>query len=148
MAIIQVNIMAFSALMLLVGRQEGHPASTKLSGGVLVWLCACIEVQSCIWPSWCHCLSLSLASIKSIVVLLFWYRLTRIVADKSLLNMCVCVRIQVNLHKSAPKNRKILLVQSFTAHMPLLTATSIFGLGRRRWSSRQQCYLHSFCTSK
>jgi len=28
----------FSALMLLVGRQEGHPAFKKLSGGVLVWL--------------------------------------------------------------------------------------------------------------
>jgi len=29
---------AFSALTLLVGRQEGHPACKKLSGGVLVWL--------------------------------------------------------------------------------------------------------------
>jgi len=27
-----------SALTLLVGRQEGHPACKKLSGGVLVWL--------------------------------------------------------------------------------------------------------------
>ena len=27
-----------SALMLLVGRQEGHPAFTKLSGGMLAWL--------------------------------------------------------------------------------------------------------------
>ena len=30
------KIYAFSALMLLVGRQEGHPACKKLSGGVLV----------------------------------------------------------------------------------------------------------------
>jgi len=29
---------AFSALMLLVGRQEGHPACKKLSGGILAWL--------------------------------------------------------------------------------------------------------------
>jgi len=29
-------------------------------------------------------------------------------------------------------------VQSFTARMPLLTATSAFGLGRRRWNSPQQ----------
>jgi len=29
---------AFSALMLLVGRQEGHPACKKLSGGMLAWL--------------------------------------------------------------------------------------------------------------
>jgi len=30
--------MAFSALTLLVGWQEGHPACKKLSGGVLAWL--------------------------------------------------------------------------------------------------------------
>jgi len=28
----------FSALTLLVGWQEGHPACKKLSGGVLAWL--------------------------------------------------------------------------------------------------------------
>ena len=33
-------------------------------------------------------------------------------------------------------------MQSFTARMPLLMATRAFGLGRRRWSSPQQCYLH------
>ena len=31
----------------------------KLSGGVLVWLSVWSEVQTCIWPSWCHCHSLS-----------------------------------------------------------------------------------------
>jgi len=29
---------AFSALMLLVGQQEGHSAVKKLSGGMLAWL--------------------------------------------------------------------------------------------------------------
>jgi len=29
---------AFSALTLLAGQQEGHPACKKLSGGVLAWL--------------------------------------------------------------------------------------------------------------
>jgi len=42
---------AFSALTLLVGRQEGHPASKKLSGGVLAWLSVWSEVQTCIRPS-------------------------------------------------------------------------------------------------
>jgi len=42
---------AFSALTLLVGQQEGHPACKKLSGGVLVWLFVWSEVQTCIWPS-------------------------------------------------------------------------------------------------
>jgi len=37
--------------ILLVGRQEGHPACKKLSGGVLVWLSVWSEVQTCIWPS-------------------------------------------------------------------------------------------------
>ena len=42
---------AFSALTLLVGRQEGHLACKKLSGGVLAWLSVWSEVQTCIWPS-------------------------------------------------------------------------------------------------
>ena len=81
---------AFSALTLLVGRQEGHPACKKLSSGVLVWLSVWSEVQTCIWPSWCHCHSLSLASVKSRLVLPFWYRLTRVVPDKGPLNGYVC----------------------------------------------------------
>jgi len=35
-------------LTLLVGRQEGHPACKKLSGGVLAWLSVWSEVQTCI----------------------------------------------------------------------------------------------------
>jgi len=42
---------AFSALKLLVGRQEGHPACKKLSSGVLAWLSVWSEVQACIWSS-------------------------------------------------------------------------------------------------
>ena len=42
---------AFSALTLLVGRQEGHPACKNQSGGVLAWLSVWSEVQTCIWPS-------------------------------------------------------------------------------------------------
>ena len=43
--------MAFSALTLLVGRQEGHLACKKLSGGVLAWLSVWNEVQTCKWSS-------------------------------------------------------------------------------------------------
>jgi len=32
------NFIEISALTLLVGRQEGHPACKKLSGGMLAWL--------------------------------------------------------------------------------------------------------------
>jgi len=56
---------AFSALTLLVGQQEGHPACKKLSGGQLAWLSLWDELQMiCIWPSWCHCHSLSLAVVN------------------------------------------------------------------------------------
>jgi len=55
---------AFSALMLLVGRQGGHLAHEKLSGGMLAWLCVWVNVQICIWSSWCHCHSLSLAPVN------------------------------------------------------------------------------------
>ena len=88
---------AFSALMLLVGRQGGHPACKKLSLGVLAWLSVWSEVQTCIWPSWCHCHSLSLASVKSGLVLPLWYRLTRLVPDKGPLNVCVCIWLHQNL---------------------------------------------------
>jgi len=50
-----IYLVAFTALTLLVGWQEGHPACKKLSGGVLAWLSVWSDVQTCIWPSWCHC---------------------------------------------------------------------------------------------
>ena len=63
----------------------------KLSGGVLARLSVWSEVQTCIWPSWCHSHLLSLASVNSRLVLSFWYRLTWVVPDKGPLNGCVCV---------------------------------------------------------
>jgi len=80
---------AFSALTLLVGRQEGHPACKILSGGVLAWLSVWSEVQTCI----AQLMPLSLASVKSRLVIPFWCWLTRVVPDKGPLNgrVCVCV---------------------------------------------------------
>jgi len=49
--ITRIITIAFSALMLLVGRQERHLACIKLSGGVLAWLSVWSEVQICISPS-------------------------------------------------------------------------------------------------
>ena len=45
------RLTAFSALTLLVGRQERHPACKKLSGEVLAWLSVWSKMQTCIWPS-------------------------------------------------------------------------------------------------
>ena len=73
-----------NALMLLVGRQEEHPACKNwvVAGGVLAWLSVWSEVQTCIWPSEFHCHSLYLGSVKTRLVLPFWYQLTRVVRTK------------------------------------------------------------------
>jgi len=84
---------AFSALTLLAGRQDEHPASKNWVTGC--W-CGCLswsEVQIvCMWSSWCHCHSKtpsSLASFKSrVMVLPFWYQLTQIVLETRPLNGC------------------------------------------------------------
>jgi len=43
-------LLAVSALVLLIGQQEGHPVCKKLCG-VLAWLSVRSEVQTCIWSS-------------------------------------------------------------------------------------------------
>jgi len=48
---------AFSALTLLVGWQEGHPACKKLIGGVLAWLSVWSEVQLMPLPLTVSCFS-------------------------------------------------------------------------------------------
>jgi len=46
MLLVPLALNAFSALTLLVGQQEGHPACKKLSGGMLAWLSDWGEVLS------------------------------------------------------------------------------------------------------
>ena len=91
---------AFSALTLLVGRQEGHPACKKQSGGMLAWLSA--------WGADLHIaqqmpltLAISCSSksrlVLAFLVLPFWYLLTRVDPDifqtssKTVVCVCVCV---------------------------------------------------------
>jgi len=69
-------------LTLLVGWQEGHPACKKhKSGGVLVWLSVCSEVQTCIMAQLMPLPATSkiFASVKSTLVLHFWYWLTWVI---------------------------------------------------------------------
>ena len=54
------------------------------------WLSVCSKVQTCTWPSWCLCHSLSLASEKSRLVLYFRYRLTWAILEKGP-ETCACV---------------------------------------------------------
>jgi len=74
-----------------VGRQEGHPACKKLEwwgAGVVV----CLERSADLHMAQLMPLT-SLASVKSRLVLPFWYWLTRVVPDKGPLNGCVCVSV-------------------------------------------------------
>jgi len=43
--------LAFSALTLLVGQQEWHPACEKLSGGMLAWLSVSGQVRFAYGPA-------------------------------------------------------------------------------------------------
>jgi len=80
-------------LTLLVGRQEGHPAcKNKLVG---CWCCLSgARCRLAYGPADATATHLSLASVKSRLVLPFWYRLTRAVPEKGPLNGCVCVGLQ------------------------------------------------------
>ena len=89
-----------------LGGRKGIRPVKKLSGGVLAWLSVWSKVQTCIRPSWCHCHSLSLASVKSRLVLPFWYRLTWVVPEKGPLNGCVCVCVFVSQQPLCPKLSK------------------------------------------
>jgi len=44
-------VLAFSALTLLVERQERYPVCKELSGEVLAWLSVWSEMQTCLKPS-------------------------------------------------------------------------------------------------
>ena len=123
---VKTKIIVFSALTLFVGRQERHPACKKLSGGMLVWLSVWIEVQTCIWPSGFHCHSLSLASVKSRLVLPFSYRLTRVVPDKGPLNGCVRVRAVKTKVKQQTANQVLFENTVLQYVWQIATATSNF----------------------
>jgi len=80
---------AFSALTPLIGRQEGHPTYKKLSGGG-AGVVICLEQGADLHMA--QLMPLSLASVKSRLVLPFWYRLTRVVPEKGPLNVRLCVQ--------------------------------------------------------
>jgi len=68
------------------GRASGLKKTEQSGAGIVI----CLERGADLhMSSWCHCHSLSLASVKSRLVLPFWP--TRVVPDKGPLNWCVCV---------------------------------------------------------
>ena len=104
---------------------------------MLVWLSAWNEVQTCIWPSGFHCHSLSLASVKSRLVLPFWYRLTWVVPDKGPLNGCVTYLFAVECRRRIARMLLMLSVLSVSRYRYLarleLRQVRRPGCGRLSW---------------
>ena len=105
----------FSALTLLVGRQEGHLACKKTEwwgAGVVIcleWVADLHMVQLMPVPLTVSCFS------KIQIDFTFWYQLTRVIPDKGPLNRCVCLCICFSsaVHESsyiAVKCSKLLLL--------------------------------------
>jgi len=91
-----ISVHAFSALTLLVGRQEGHPACKKMSGGVLAWYLSEARCRLAYGPADATAiLTVSCFSKNPDWFLPFWYRLTRVVLEKGPLNGCVCVCVTI-----------------------------------------------------
>jgi len=84
-------LFAFSALTVLVGRQEGHPACKKLE----LWgtgMVICLERGADLHMAQLMPLPLTVSCVSKIQIgLPFWYQLTRVVPAKGPLNGCVCV---------------------------------------------------------
>ena len=90
--------MGFSALMMIclqcfdaVGWAAGRASSLYKTEWWGAGMVICLEQTWRTVTSWCHCHSLSLASVKSRLVLPFWYWLTQVVPEKGPSNVCVCV---------------------------------------------------------
>jgi len=86
------SLQCFDAVGWLIGRQEGHPACKKTEqwgAGVVI----CLERGADLHMAQLMPLPLtvSFASVKSRLVLPFWYRPTWVVPEKGPLNGCVCV---------------------------------------------------------
>ena len=84
----------------LGGRKGIWPVKTEWWGAGVVICWSEVQTCSCIWPSWCHWHSLSLASVKSRLILPFWYRLTWVVPEKGPLNGCVFLLCELWSHST------------------------------------------------
>jgi len=134
---------AFSALTLLVGWQEGHPACKKLSGRMLAWLSGwgadLHMVQQMPLPLTVYC------SSKSRLVLTFWYLLTRVVPDKiqksskTIVCMCVCVAVLLASIKNPCKGNDIPLHYGLILDEERWCSITLFG-----WCQEQHLATRKF----
>ena len=88
-------IVAFSALTLLVGRQEGHAAHKNLSDEVLAWLSVWNKVQRLAYGPADATATLSSLLQKIQNGLSFWYQPTQVVLEKTF-----CTILLLSAHSS------------------------------------------------
>jgi len=86
------QLYAFSALTLLVGRQEGHPVCKN-------WAVGCCLRGAVLHMAQLMPLPLTVSWFSKIRTgLPFWYRLTLVVPEKGPLSVCVCVCVCAHAH--------------------------------------------------
>ena len=146
-------LFAFSALTLLVGRQEGHPACKKTERwgvGVVI----CLERGADLhMAQLMNCHSLSLASVKSRLVLPLWYWLTQVVLDKGPLNVCVCVCVCIYTmsHVCAADTvavRALVYCSTYLMVMQRRCQPLDLSTNRQQWKKLRQCLRRSRCQQK
>jgi len=90
---------AFSALMLLIGRQEWHLVCKKLSDGVLSWTRGCLERGADMHMAQLMPLPLTVSCFSKIQIgftFLVPAHLGSVVPDKGPLNGCVCIGLMLD----------------------------------------------------
>ena len=98
----------------LAGRKGIRPVKTEWWSAA--WLSVWSEVQACVWPSWCRWILLRQEIASDRLVLLFWYRPTRVVPDKgpnqptNSVKALKCVRdVKANSHLHARRQQNCLV---------------------------------------
>jgi len=122
-------VITFSALTLLVGRQEGHPACKKTEWwgtGVVI----CLEQGADLHMAQLMPLLLTVSCFSKIQIgLPFWYRLTWVVPDKGPLNSCFFFNMAVMQQCINMQHRRIeteqLLPQFTIFQLQLLLAQDL-----------------------
>ena len=126
---------AFCALTLLDGRQEGHPACKKLSGGVLAWLSICLERDADLHMAQLMPLPLTVSCFSKIQIGFIFLVLAHLgspgqrAIKRVCVSVCVCVRacvracvcvfmldvhIQHKEHQDIAQPRQLLEIYGYT----------------------------------
>ena len=93
-----VCLQCFDAVGWVAGRTSGVQKTEWWGAGVVIYLEQGADL---------HVVQLSLASVKSRLVFLFWYWLTWVVLDKGPLNVCVCtLECNQSLRSAQPRQHR------------------------------------------